>query len=157
MFCCIVADCGSLSNPINGSVVQSSVVSVLGDVHQPTITSFSCNVGYELSGSSETVCLANGSWSSSQPTCKCEWLVVFIIMVTGAIVIIYTVVTECDELPNPSNGKMDGEYRIYQSTVFFSCDVGYFLNGSSNRTCQADGTWSGHETICQRTLFIILL
>ncbi|XP_062510209.1 uncharacterized protein LOC134186269 [Corticium candelabrum] len=123
----LFASCGSLPSPINGSVIQPSVVSVLGDVHQPAITSFTCNVGYELSGISERVCLENGSWSGSQPTCK---------------------LVECDELPNPLNGKRYGENRIYQSTVIFSCGLGYFLNGSSNRTCQADGAWSGHETIC---------
>ena len=158
LFCCIVASCGSLSSPNNGSVIQPSVVSVLGGVHRPAITSFTCNVGYELSGISERVCLENGSWSGSQPTCKREWLVVFHNNCgTSNCDYIYCVVVECDELSNPFNGKRYGEIRIYDSTVIFSCDLGYFLNGSSNRTCQANGIWSGHETICHRMLFVILL
>jgi len=36
----------------------------------------------------------------------------------------------------------------YGDTCSFTCNTGYKLIGSDTRTCQSDGNWSGHETIC---------
>jgi len=36
----------------------------------------------------------------------------------------------------------------YEDTCSFTCNTGYELTGSDNRTCQSDGSWSGTETIC---------
>jgi len=33
-------------------------------------------------------------------------------------------------------------------TCTFTCDDGFTLTGSSTRTCQDDGTWSGTEPMC---------
>jgi len=30
-----------------------------------------------------------------------------------------------------------------------ACHIGFELQGSTSRTCQADGIWSGTETICE--------
>ena len=35
-------------------------------------------------------------------------------------------------------------------TCSYTCDTGYELTGSSTRTCQTDGTWSGSDTMCTR-------
>ena len=37
---------------------------------------------------------------------------------------------------------------IFKSIVEYSCNEGFTLSGSHNRTCQADGTWSGADTVC---------
>ena len=37
----------------------------------------------------------------------------------------------------------------YSSTVTYSCNVGYNLVGSPNRTCTASGSWSGIPPQCQ--------
>ena len=38
----------------------------------------------------------------------------------------------------------------YEDTCSFTCDTGYELFGSDNRTCQGDGSWSGILTYCAR-------
>jgi len=38
----------------------------------------------------------------------------------------------------------------YEDTCSFTCNTGYELTGSDNRSCQSDGTWSGSATICRR-------
>ncbi|KAH3840552.1 hypothetical protein DPMN_114008 [Dreissena polymorpha] len=34
-----------------------------------TLTTFSCNVGFSISGTRSISCLLNGTWSASAPTC----------------------------------------------------------------------------------------
>ena len=54
----------------------------------------------------------------------------------------------CGPLTAPSNGAKSGDRATYLSVVTFSCNTGYTLGGSSSRTCQADGSWSGNTTSC---------
>ena len=35
-------------------------------------------------------------------------------------------------------------------TCSFTCNTGYELTGSDNRTCQSNGSWSGSETFCRQ-------
>ena len=56
-------DCGTLTNPANGSVSYSS-----GTTFRQTAT-YSCNTGYNLVGSSTRTCQATRRWSGSAPTC----------------------------------------------------------------------------------------
>lgn len=70
--CFVVADCGPLSIPVNGTKYGTAVVSVLGDVDMPAVTSFECDIGFDLIGSSERTCLSNGTWSGLQPVCNCK-------------------------------------------------------------------------------------
>ena len=46
------------------------------------------------------------------------------------------------------NGKKTGSATIYDSVVTFTCNTGHNLTGSSVRTCQQNGKWSGIEPIC---------
>ena len=39
--------------------------------------------------------------------------------------------------------------RLEGTTATYSCDSGYVLSGGTVRTCQADGTWSGRNSVCQ--------
>ncbi|XP_078683129.1 uncharacterized protein LOC144917204 isoform X3 [Branchiostoma floridae x Branchiostoma belcheri] len=98
-----------------------------GHLYGDTVT-FSCNDGYELIGSENRTCQADQSWSGVQPNCSKK---------------------ACPELPFPNNGNRT-EGHLYGDTVTFSCDEGYELIGSENRTCQADQTWSGVQTNCNR-------
>lgn len=55
---------------------------------------------------------------------------------------------ECNSLGHPSNGRVSVRSRTEGSTATYSCDNRYALSGSSSRSCQSDGTWSGGEPIC---------
>ncbi len=57
---------------------------------------------------------------------------------------------DCGPLPDPMNGSSIGDLTVFPNIIRFSCEPGFFLNGSSWRECQANGTWSGNETTCNR-------
>ena len=59
----------------------------------------------------------------------------------------------CPSLTAPDNGTItcslgDDEEATVGETCTFTCDGGYELTGSVNRSCQIDGSWSGNETTC---------
>ena len=54
----------------------------------------------------------------------------------------------CTPLDGPDNGASSCTGSVYEDTCFFTCDDGFMLAGSVNRTCQSDGNWSGTETMC---------
>ena len=61
----------------------------------------------------------------------------------------------CDILSTPFNGGMScssGRVGVgYEGdTCSFTCNTGYELTGSDNRTCQNDGSWSGNNTVCKQ-------
>ena len=56
-------DCGSLTNPTEGTV-DTSAGTTAGNT-----ASYSCNTGYNLMGNSEVQCLGNGSWEAA-PLCQ---------------------------------------------------------------------------------------
>ena len=53
-------DCGSLTDPANGSVNHTS----FGQT-----ATYTCNTGYNLVGDSTRTCEGTGEWSGSAPTC----------------------------------------------------------------------------------------
>ena len=65
-------------------------------------------------------------------------------------IIFHSLVFLCHTLLTPSNGSLictDG--GKINSTCSYSCDVGYQLIGSSQRTCQPSSFWSGVSTLCR--------
>ena len=57
----------------------------------------------------------------------------------------------CGSLPAIENGKKIGSGdNTVGFTVRFECEPCYQLEGSSNRACQANGSWSGTDTACNR-------
>ncbi|XP_035291699.1 sushi domain-containing protein 2 isoform X1 [Anguilla anguilla] len=57
-------------------------------------------------------------------------------------------VVSCGWLAPPRNGRKEGTRYLEGSKVTFSCNKGYVLSGSGERTCQGDGAWSGETTHC---------
>ena len=60
--------CSSLNGPDNGAINCS-----LGDdetLFYEDICSFTCNTGYELTGSDTRTCQSDGSWSDSDVVCR---------------------------------------------------------------------------------------
>ena len=63
-----VVNCSSLDNPNNGMIACS-----LGDdgvSSYEDICSFTCNTGYELTGSDTRTCQSNGSWNGTESMCE---------------------------------------------------------------------------------------
>ncbi|XP_053555720.1 sushi domain-containing protein 2 [Bombina bombina] len=59
-------------------------------------------------------------------------------------------VVSCGWLAPPANGSKNGTSYLVGSMVKFSCNTGFVLNGSRQRTCQSDGAWSGDPAQCFR-------
>ncbi|XP_060586067.1 sushi, von Willebrand factor type A, EGF and pentraxin domain-containing protein 1-like [Ruditapes philippinarum] len=110
--------CLPLSNPIGGSFTLSSDGAT-------TTANYSCVVGYNLVGDSERICKQDKTWSPSQPLC-----------------------VKCDTLNYMSSGNIVITTDGYTSTALYTCVTGYYLVGSSKRTCQADGSWDGTTPQC---------
>lgn len=56
---------------------------------------------------------------------------------------------DCGPLDNPANGSSIGDLTVFPNKIIFGCDEGFLLRGSNIRNCQANGAWSGNQTICE--------
>ncbi|KAK3510172.1 hypothetical protein QTP70_026760 [Hemibagrus guttatus] len=104
-----------------------------GDI--ATRVRYLCFKPYKLRGVSQRLCLSNGTWSGTAPTCTRD---------TGVIR------KQCPPLSQLHHGyslKIIGSYGVIES-VEFSCNNSYVLSENSKRTCQLDGTWSGRQPQC---------
>eukprot|EP00058_Branchiostoma_floridae_P004385 XP_002589873.1 hypothetical protein BRAFLDRAFT_235843 [Branchiostoma floridae] len=98
-----------------------------GNNYQDVMT-FTCNLGYEIVGSSSVTCQADATWSNNVPTCTR---------------------VQCPALQSPTNGGSSGS-NYYQDVMSFTCDSGYELDGSATITCEADRTWTDSAPSCPR-------
>ncbi|XP_034376137.1 CUB and sushi domain-containing protein 1 isoform X1 [Arvicanthis niloticus] len=89
--------------------------------------SYSCVDGYQLSHSAILSCEGRGVWKGEVPQC----LPVF-----------------CGDPGTPAEGRLSGKSFTFKSEVFIQCKPPFVLVGSSRRTCQADGMWSGIQPTC---------
>ena len=55
----------------------------------------------------------------------------------------------CPSLDAPEHGSLIGSNFTFKQSASFTCEEGYFVNGSTSRTCQGDGIWSGTQPVCQ--------
>ncbi|KAK7501166.1 hypothetical protein BaRGS_00007651, partial [Batillaria attramentaria] len=98
---------------------------------------YTCNEGYTLAGEEtperETTrkCLATRQWSGEEPVCE---------------------PVDCGAPRSIEFGTMMGESYLYNDTVLYDCEYGYSLIGPHERTCQANGEWSGDEPYCYEIL-----
>ncbi|XP_035684292.1 CUB and sushi domain-containing protein 3-like isoform X1 [Branchiostoma floridae] len=120
---CQIVTCPALPSP-SQLVVSNHVCMTYG-----CSASFSCSTGFELTPDSpgQTVCQADGTWSGQEPACQ---------------------VIHCPALQRPEYGKILGNETAWGSVIEFECKYG-FSQGSTFRTCQGAGTWSGNDVICK--------
>ena len=65
------------------------------------------------------------------------------------------IVVDCGTLNDPANGRVSHTPgTTFEQTATYNCNTGYNLVGSSTRTCQASGAWSGSAPTCQGVLLL---
>ena len=109
---CIV-QCSEFIDPLNGMISCS-----LGDDGVPSYEdtcSFTCNTGYEVTGSSERTCQSNGSWSGSPVSC---------------------IIMECPSSSLPMNSMLaESCNSTYQSMCELQCQEGFNDTGDPSYVC----------------------
>ena len=61
-------NCSQLMDPVNGTMSCSLLYSPL--ILYEDTCSFTCNNGYDLTGSDTRICQSDGSWSGSDDVCR---------------------------------------------------------------------------------------
>eukprot|EP00117_Sycon_ciliatum_P020296 scpid38266/ scgid3722/ CUB and sushi domain-containing protein 3; CUB and sushi multiple domains protein 3 len=102
-----------------------------GPFEPGSTVSFSCAVGYDLTGSGVWMCQQDGNWQPQVVGCD---------------------LVSCDFPGAPDNGRITGTQYTYNRTVTYDCNRGYNLRGDSVRRCQADRTWTGFLPFCMPIL-----
>ncbi|XP_075058584.1 CUB and sushi domain-containing protein 1 [Mixophyes fleayi] len=91
---------------------------------------FRCRKGYHIQGSTTRNCLANLTWSGTQPEC---------------------IPHACRQPETPIHADMRSiDLPTLGYTLIYTCQPGYFLvGGSEHRTCKSDMKWTGKPPICK--------
>ncbi|XP_031430678.1 L-selectin-like isoform X2 [Clupea harengus] len=94
-----------------------------------TTCTFSCQDGFRMEGPGEITCNSTGEWSEREPECSAP---------------------SCDVLIDPVGGLVNcsGATNTFHTTCTFQCHPGFLLLGSTEVTCEANGTWSGFRPVC---------
>lgn len=151
-------ECGEISLPPNngnGSVPRVSILSreVGGRA------AFSCITGFGLRGSTESVCLPTGEWSTPFPTCAGKNKD-SLPSQKGSDSLIFSSKLEvtCDNPGAPQNGYAQGSppYRA-SDVVQFNCNPEYMMQGQPIIACQDNGRWSGGLPKCEQGFFFIFV
>uniref|UniRef100_A0A9J8B4T2 CUB and Sushi multiple domains 2 n=1 Tax=Cyprinus carpio carpio TaxID=630221 RepID=A0A9J8B4T2_CYPCA len=90
-----------------------------------SVIRFSCIGQRSVVGNTTRMCQLDGQWSGSLPHCSGD---------SAGM---------CGDPGVPVHGIRLGEEFSIGSIVRFSCEPGYILKGSSERTCLANGSWVG--------------
>ncbi|XP_076346234.1 sushi, von Willebrand factor type A, EGF and pentraxin domain-containing protein 1-like isoform X1 [Tachypleus tridentatus] len=88
---------------------------------------YACATGFRLIGPPLRECLANGSWSFSQPICQ---------------------PILCPKPQIISHGEVTWTSLGFGATSTYKCNSAYRIIGNISRTCTQQGSWSGREPIC---------
>ncbi|XP_071482925.1 scavenger receptor cysteine-rich domain-containing protein DMBT1-like [Diadema antillarum] len=118
--------CPPLEQPAHGELMCPS-----GNMRNvfDAVCTVVCDEGYTRQGQRNSVrCLETGQWDS---TVECE-------------------IERCDVLPPLPLGSMKcTQDNVFGSTCVFACDDGFQLNGPSSRECDAFGSWSQYQPVCE--------
>uniref|UniRef100_A0A3B4YUQ9 CUB and Sushi multiple domains 1 n=1 Tax=Seriola lalandi dorsalis TaxID=1841481 RepID=A0A3B4YUQ9_SERLL len=123
---CQAISCGDPGVPPN------AVVSGTHSWTYSSVLQYSCLPGGVLIGNATRHCQEDGTWSGAPPYC------------TGVSPGV------CGDPGIPPHGaRLGGQEFKTKSLLRFSCEAGYSLTGSAERTCLHNGTWSGTQPVCQ--------
>ncbi|XP_019903180.2 CUB and sushi domain-containing protein 1 isoform X3 [Esox lucius] len=95
------------------------------------VVHYTCSQGRVLIGNATRSCQEDGRWSGSQPYCS-----------GGSS-------GECGDPGIPPHGSRVGEEFHLKSVLRFTCEAGFSLSGSAERTCLHNGSWSGTQPVCE--------
>jgi hypothetical protein len=121
-FRCVPKSCGDPGTIENGKRHGDSFIiasSVL----------YTCNEGFEMNGQARRYCQSDNQWSGQPPQCE---------------------PVTCNPTDHLENGKINYAYPLtFNSTVDYSCDVGFRLVGPSKRRCGPEKRLIGEVPICK--------
>ncbi|KAB0373534.1 hypothetical protein FD755_015193 [Muntiacus reevesi] len=121
---CLVISCGHPGVPAN-AILTGDLFTYGAVVH------YSCRGSRSLVGNSSRTCQEDSHWSGALPHC------------TG------NNPGFCGDPGTPAHGSRLGEEFKTKSLLRFSCEMGYQLRGSAERTCLLNGSWSGLQPVCE--------
>ncbi|XP_066295929.1 sushi, von Willebrand factor type A, EGF and pentraxin domain-containing protein 1-like isoform X2 [Branchiostoma lanceolatum] len=131
---CQKIECPGLALPSDGqrACVTSDGQQATGTFPYETTCTFTCNQGYTLQGSSVRKCLQEGKWDGTEAKC---------------------LVKKCDPLPMVVNATVSPSTCVSAAQKFdtacqFTCQDGYRMDGTPNRVCLEDGSWSNQQPSC---------
>ena len=105
--------CPSVTDPDNGTITCSLINDPIFSYEDTC--SFTCNTGYELTGSTERTCQSNSSWSGSSVSC---------------------IIMECSSSSLPMKSLLaESCNSTYQSMCELQCQEGFNGTGEPSHTC----------------------
>ena len=106
--------CDNLSSPANGEIMSCSSGRV-GVGYEGDNCNFTCNTGYELTGSDTRTCQSDGSWSGSPVSC---------------------IIMECPSPSLPMNSMLaESCNSTHQSMCELQCEEGFNGTGNPSYVC----------------------
>ena len=119
---CNITYCNNPGVPVNGLASPSNFT-------YGSVVTFYCDIGFEVSGSTDITCHANGNWNDTLPVC--------------------TSVTCPNPVP-PTNGYIEGSSNTFSSIITFHCNSSYHLQGNTSAQCQANKVWTANPPTCSK-------
>ena len=88
--------------------------------------------------------------------CVCVHLCVHVRVCLLSITLCYFhAAVDCGQLPPPKDGSVSVVGTSLGSKAFYKCGLGFDMVGAADRTCGANGAWSGDAPLCQRELLAL--
>ncbi|XP_032900024.1 beta-2-glycoprotein 1 isoform X2 [Amblyraja radiata] len=119
----VSAACGRPSDVINAYVVNGKMAYEPGEE-----ATYSCVPGYVGHGYNKLICPKSGIWGKSKIQCELR---------------------TCSLPKMLENGELHATEFKFGKQIYYHCNEGFIFRGSSNSTCQADGTWSAQNQVCE--------
>ncbi|XP_060077759.1 sushi, von Willebrand factor type A, EGF and pentraxin domain-containing protein 1-like, partial [Ylistrum balloti] len=114
---------GSCSPPIS---IQNGNVD-FKELKLGSVSTYECNLGYELEGNEVRRCMPTLSWFGTDPVCN---------------------PVRCSDPPNIDNGGQSTNGSTFNSVASYFCETGYILKGSASLRCSASTEWTGLIPSC---------